>query len=177
MIFVTVSLFAVGAFAQFEQGNVRIGGASNLDFSNTKYSGTNYSSNNLSLAVEGGYFFMDNLAVDVDANLTFSKSSSNAVPASTLFGVGLGARYYLPVNVFVGAGVDIFNVKYFNNTEFGTGVKAKVGYAAFLSDNIALEPSISYRLGLTDENKGTKIDGLYVQIGFSIFFYYFATPR
>ena len=168
-IFLTVSLFAVSAFAQFEQGTVRIGGASNLGFSNEKFKGADWSTNTLSLEVGGSYFFINNLAADVELGFDYTKDSDEDDAASIL-GLGLGVRYYLPVNVFVGAGFDIASFKWGSESVSGTGLTLKAGYAAFLSDNIALEPSIGYRIGLSDEDKGTQLNGLYVKVGFSIFF-------
>ena len=168
-ILLAVCLFSANAFSQVEQGQIRIGGSSNLDFTNLKSKGADYSTNDFSLNVDGGYFFMDNLSADVELLFSLTKDSDED-ESETSFGVGLGVRYYLPVNVFVGAGFDLISYKVWGESVTGTGVKIKAGYAAFLSDNIALEPSISYRLGLSDEEKGTQFNGLSVNIGLSVFF-------
>ena len=169
-IFLTASLFAVSAFAQFEQGSIRVGGSSSLDFSNMKAKGSTSSQNSFDANVNAGYFFMDNLAADVDLLFDYSKFSYEGSSAEMTFGVGFGARYYLPINVFAGAGVDLLATKYDDETVSGIGVNVKVGYAAFLTDNIAIEPVIGYRLGLTDEKKGTQVSGLSVGVGISIYF-------
>jgi len=164
-IFLTAFLFAASAFAQYEQGSVRVGGASNLGFSSMKYNGASSSMNTFDLQVNAGYFLMDNLSADADLLLNFDDTFD-----MTTVTIGVGARYYLPINVFAGAGADMLLYKYDGGSATGFGVNLKIGYAAFLTDNIAIEPVISYRLGLTDENKGTKISGLSAGIGISLYF-------
>ena len=169
-LFLVATLFAVNAFAQLEQGSLRIGGTSELGFLNLKPKGADYSTNSLTLGVDGGYFFMDNFSVDAALLFDYEKDSDED-DALTTFGVEVGVRYYLPVKVFFGAGFDLVTSKYGDNDSVsGTGLNLKVGYAAFLSDKIALEPSVGYRLGLSDEEKGTQANGFGVQLGISVFF-------
>ena len=72
-------------------------------------------------------------------------------------------------NIFTGAAFDIVSYNY-GESEMGTGVKLKVDYSLFVKDNIAIEPTIGYRLGLTDKEKGTKDNCIIAQVGISIFF-------
>ena len=169
-IFLTASLFAVSAFAQFEQGAIRVGGSSNLGFTSMKPKGATSSMNSFELGVNAGYFFMDNLSADVDLLFDYSKYGYEGSVAETTVGIGAGVRYYLPINVFAGAGVDMVVNKYGSESASGLGANLKVGYAAFVTDNIAIEPVIGYRLGLTDEKKGTQVSGLSAAIGISLFF-------
>ena len=46
----------------------------------------------------------------------------------------------------------------------------KMGFGYFFSDKIALEPSVIYRLGLSDEDKGAQFNGFGAQLGISVFF-------
>ena len=169
-----VTLFTVSVFAQFEQsefrqGRMRIGGSSSLDFSDLEVKGGSDKSSDLTFGIEGSYFFIDNVAVDVELMLSVVEVFDLDDRITTL-GTGLGARYYLPFGVFAGVGFDLVNVKYDGESSMGTGAKFKIGYAAFLNENVALEPTISYRLGLSDEKKYTKVNGLNVSIALSIYF-------
>ena len=172
-IILTVSLFAVSAFSQVvESGKIRYGGATNLGFTNTKFKNADYSTNQFAFSSDVGYFFWDNLSVDVGFDFLFGKDSDEK-DWSSIFEVGLGARYYLPVKVFVGADFSAITFTEGDDSEIGYGIKLKAGYAVFLRDNIAFEPSIGYRLGLagfSDDDKSTKFNKLSAQIGISVFF-------
>ena len=159
---------AVGVMAQTEQGKIRIGGSSSLDFINLKHDGADGSTNMFDLNLNGGYFIMDNLSIDVGLGFSMEKYSE-ANDASTTFTGEIGARYYLPVNVFAGAGFDFMSYKEGESVS-GTGVKLKVGYSWFVNDNIAIEPIIGYRIGLTDKDKYTKYNQISAQVGISLFF-------
>ena len=170
-ILLTAVLFAVNAFAQFEQGAIRIGGASSLGFSNTKYKGVSGSLNYAELGIDGGYFFMDNLSANLTLSGGFEKDSDDS-DATSMFGAELGVRYYLPMKVFAGAGFEYSTYKYGGYSSPACAAHVRVGYAAFLTDNIAVEPVIGYRigLGLTDDMKANQFNRLSFQIGFSLFF-------
>jgi hypothetical protein len=83
-------------------------------------------------------------------------------------GGGLGLRYYFPVKVFLGSSFDIIHT--FNNESSQTmyGFNAAVGYAWFLSERVAFEPSINYRFDFADEL--IEVHRLNVQMGISIHF-------
>ena len=167
-IFLAVSLFTVSAFAQTEQGKIRIGGDSGFNFLNSKINGDDDSMNNFDIGLGGSYFFIDNFAADVE--LMFDYSKYGDFDAESTFGIGIGVRYYLPPKIFVGASFDVLNMKVGDESASGTGVTLKAGYAAFLSDKIAIEPSVGYRIGLSDKDKGTQINNLFISVGFSFYF-------
>ena len=173
MIFLTASLFAVSVMAQnefvFEKGMIRVGGASNLNFTNLKYDGSDYSTNTLMLGFDAGYFMTNNVSLDVDLNVQYTKDSDDD-EAMTAYTVGAGLRYWFPSKFYIGGGLDMITMSYWGESASGAGLKLKVGLVHFLGDKIALEPAIGYRMGLTDEDKGTKQSGLFAQLGISVFF-------
>lgn len=167
-VILAVSCFATTAFAQTEQGAFRIGGAADLSFLNTKVEGASDSSNEIDLGIDAGYFVIDNLSVNLGVNFTNTTMGNTG---STAFGGELGVRYYFPPKVFVDAGFDVFNTKVKGSDSVtGTGLNLTAGYAAFITDNIAVEPTIGYRLGLSDKDKGTQADGFGVGVGFGLYF-------
>jgi outer membrane protein W len=162
------TMSASAASAQTEKGALRVGGTSNLGFFSVKPDGADKSENTFDLGVNAGYFFVDNLSVDLGVN--FNSYRIDGVGTSTL-GAELGLRYYFPPKIFVGAGFDMINQKATDvDGNMGTGVNFRAGYAAFISDRFALEPAIGYRLGLSDKKKGTKFNTLSAQVGLSFYF-------
>ena len=170
-IILTTALFAVSTFAQTEKGALRISGASSLNFTNTKYKEASGSTNVADLGIGIGYFFINNLSADLTVAAGYEKASYQD-NATTSVGAELGLRYYLPFKVFAGAGFEYLTYMHGSSSTSASAANFKVGYAAFLNDNIAIEPAVVYRmgLGLTDEMKGNQYDNLSVQIGFSLFF-------
>ena len=170
-IFLTASLIAVSVMAQdeilFEKGTIRVGGASNLNFTNLKIDGADYSTNTLMLGVDAGYFVMDNLSIDVDVSVNYQKEEDESM---TQYTIGAGARYWFPAKFFVGGGVDLMTISFDGFSESGTGLKLKAGLVHFLGDRFAIEPVVGYRLGLTDKDKYTKQSGFFAQFGISVFF-------
>ena len=74
----------------------------------------------------------------------------------------------------IALGFDLLNIKYkeedYSESVSGTGLNFTAGYAAFISDRFAIEPALTYRLGLSDENDGTKANGFGVQVGLGFYF-------
>ena len=170
-IFVLI-LFTASAFAQTEQGNIRIGGSSRLGFSNVSFKqpiDSGLSINFLSVNIHGGYFFVSNLSFDAGLGLEYSSYSSKDFSGrSTQVGGDLGFRYYLPTKFFLGSNFDIIYI--FTNSFYYPvyGLNFVVGYAWFLSEKIAFEPSMNYRLGFIDDKRDN--NSLYGQVGISIHF-------
>ena len=158
----------VGVTAQTEAGSVRIGGSSNLSFLNNKVDGFDDKFNRLDIDVNGGYFIIDNLSVDLGLGFGYGKSGDN--DAATTFEGEIGVRYYLPVNVFAGASFDFLTNKQGDYSTSGSGVNLKVGYSWFVRENIALEPIVGYRIGLTKKENFTKYNELFIRLGISVFF-------
>ncbi len=149
-----------------------------------------------------GYFLMDGLVVGLDINFNTNSSSFDFEVSDTKTVelsyktsevlVGPFVRYYLDAGLFFQAGVgfgsasstdDEYDLLEDNvvSTESSAGAFAYtvgVGYAIFLNDNVALEPSLGYGSVTYSENElpdgideiTTTDAGLNVGIGISIFF-------
>ena len=158
----------VGVAAQTEAGKIRIGGSSNLSFLNTKHDGFDDKLNELDFEVSGGYFIIDNLSLDLGLLFGYEKDGDD--DAGTAFQGEIGARYYLPVKMFVGASFDFLSLKEGDYSASGTGVNLKAGYSWFVKDNIAIEPAVGYRIGLSNKDDYTKFNQLSIRLGLSVFF-------
>jgi hypothetical protein len=138
-VLITVACLMLGsASAQIEKGSVLAGASSNLNFSSiSPDTGDNYSLFDLSL--KGGYFFMDNLTAGL--NVGYQKIDDFSISTFGLFG-----RYYYQGKFFGGVG---FNVIKYEDQDSQTSIPFEVGYAAFITPNIAVEPSLN--LGIFED--------------------------
>jgi hypothetical protein len=156
IVTLVVMLFAAaGAFAQIEKGTILVGASSNLSFISEKpKDGDGVST--IDLNVKGGYFIIDNLALGL--NIGYNKFSE-ADDATTIF--GLFGRYYINGKIFVGAG--------FNSAKQGdlsiTQIPLELGYAAFITDNIAIEPAINYSM-ISGDYEGSQFG---LNVGFTLY--------
>jgi hypothetical protein len=151
-VFILVACLIVGsASAQINKGSVLVGASSNLSFSSISPDvGDNYSIFDLSL--KGGYFFMDNLTAGI--NLGYQKVDDFSLTTFGLFG-----RYYYQGKFFGGVG---FNVITYEDQDSQTVIPFEVGYAAFITDNIAIEPSLNLGIGEDNTSFGFRV-------GFSLY--------
>jgi hypothetical protein len=162
------------AQAQTGQGNMHIGGGSNMDFSLGSSSskvkhddGTDQSdgpsTTSFNFNPKAGYFIMDGLAVGADIRLGASSTKGEDPDyknTSFRWSFGPYARYYTDFNLFgefgVGFGtqsssrfVDGDETSASENDEADPMVRWNVGagYALFVGgkDQVAIEPMISYR--------------------------------
>src|SRR5260221_2671322 len=157
MMTMLAAIIVMTAQAQINKGAWLASASSSLGFNNYSYkSGTDVSV--LSTSSKGGYFFAKNFVVGTDLGYTRASGSGTA----TVTVIGGFARYYLPKNVFFGAGINSATTamgegsnKYKYTT---TTIPFELGIAAFLGKNIAVEPSIVYIKG--DEKGGIVYNGL-----------------
>ncbi len=102
-----------------------------------------------------GYFFADNAALG--ASLSYS-----SITKLNTFSVGPFARYYFNFGLFAHTGINFSHVESAerkNDFDFVFGL----GYAAFLNDNVALEPLFTVNL----------LDGAaYTRLGISLQVYF-----
>lgn len=105
-----------------------------------------------SLGLDGGYFFMDDLAVKVGLGY-FDSGSADGLNYK------IGAEYYFNGNIPVS--VDFTGD---TGTELNwLGIQA--GYAWFVTDHISVKPAVRYNVGLDDQ------DGVFQGlVGFALFF-------
>ncbi|HYC83929.1 MAG TPA: hypothetical protein VEB86_01850 [Chryseosolibacter sp.] len=130
----------LAANAQVPQGTVLVGAASNLQFSSVSPDGgDNYS--DLTLDAKVGYFFVENLAGGL--RLRFDKLDD----FSTSY-VGVFGRYYINGNIITGLSLSSFSMDPGGSFEKSSAmvIGLEGGYAAFLTDNIAIEPTLNLDL-------------------------------
>jgi hypothetical protein len=160
-----MTLFAVclsggTAIAQINKGTFLVGASSNLGFSSTSTEISDDNVNVFLLDVSGGYFVIDNLALGL--SFGYSKYSYEDFDGSST-SFGLFGRYYVNGKVFLGLGFASAKVE---DSDAVNSIPLEVGYAAFVTDNIAIEPSLSYSLGLGDNESNT----FGLQVGFTLYF-------
>ncbi|QHT68040.1 porin family protein [Rhodocytophaga rosea] len=187
LILLAVVLSFGAAKGQTEQGNFLLGGSFGASFNNRKVETptsnpnqtviTETRSTGITFTPKVGFFITDGMAIglDADINSTTSKNKDNNVKStSSYFTVGPFARYYFPVNLFIEGGAGIGsgkNAAYAETRVFKYSVGA--GFAAFLNDNVALEPMVSYSgLNFTNSKNTdfkTRNSGLQVSLGLQIY--------
>lgn len=148
IVTLVVMLFAAaGAFAQIEKGAILVGASSNLGFTSYKpKDGDSFSAFNVDAKV--GYFVIDNLALGV--NLGYQKIDEASITSLGLFG-----RYYVNGKIILGAGFNS-NKEDSGESDFSyTSIPLEVGYAAFITDNIAIEPVVKYEMWSGDVEGST----------------------
>ena len=135
-------LLVMPAKAQFEKGkwivNPQISG---IDFTFSQAEKAHFG-----IDAQVGAFVVDNVALLVNAGMDFNKRYAN------VFNLGVNGRYYFnKCGVFVGTGFNMDRWRW-NSKEKDTDVnwRLEAGYAFFLSKNVTLEPSVYYKLSMTD---------------------------
>jgi outer membrane protein len=186
-----VTLASFGAFAQFEQGTMLVGGEFGVGFSTskTKFDGrtdTNGKSTDFTLNPNFGYFIIDNLAVGAELGVmlnSYKPENTDGKSTETALTFGPFVRYYFPVKIFLqgSAGIGTSKTKDDYNGDvdedkfsiFGSSLGA--GYAIMLNDNVALEPmvgyeSIAYKNKTSGEPAYKNVNsGLFLRLGFQIY--------
>lgn len=154
-----ICLVSSVGFAQFEQGTMLTGGSVGFDLITNKVKSGSASVTfgkytNLSLAPQFGYFIINNLAVGATVDVSVNKFKAdgfNYTSTGTQLSFGPFARYYYQ-NIF---GEATFNVGSSKDKEDDDGTVTETdnglmgwsiaaGYAAFLNDNVAIEPKVGF---------------------------------
>lgn len=179
-----------GSYAQFNQGRVLLSGKSGLDLSiltsKTKTDNTTTTtdkSTSFSLSPMAGYFVIDNLAIGASLNLSVESSKDENTDTefkSNGLSFGPFVRYYFEPGFFAegqvsfGSGkTETIRTNATTENKYGIfGFSLGAGYAAFISDNIAIEPSLSYvSNSLKPEGSDTKFitSGIVLSVGISAY--------
>lgn len=171
-IIVAVSALVLGttAMAQTDQGGWMFGAGSNLGFTSGKADNdAEDATSNLELNARAGYFIIDNLAVGLDVN--YGSESTDGVSSASM-GVGPYLRYFLMENKLFGEAGFQYQSFSFDGENLGSGsaIGIGAGYAAWLNDNITLEPMVRYQMtslkpeGADESVKGSNF-GVMVNFG------------
>ena len=159
-------------FSQIEKGTFMTGASSSLSYNNYSFKGTTTNLNIFNLNFKGGYFVADNFALGLNINyINLNQSTTNSTTS-----LGIFVRYYFHTPVFVGVGVSSVTNSFTgfgsSNSSTSTVLPFELGYAAFITRNFAIEPSINYNVG--DDKGGVTFNGLNVgangSFGFNIGF-------
>lgn len=161
-IIVAVSALVLGtsAMAQTDKGGWMFGAGSDFSFVSSKFdSEQDESASDMNLNVSAGYFVMDNLSVGLGLGYGSSKEAG-ADDAVSSFVVGPMVRYYLPMKVFGQLSYQIGSVSAGGEKLYSTGdLGIGVGYAAFLNDNISIEPMVRYDMTSAKPDEGDSVSG------------------
>jgi hypothetical protein len=153
--------FTITGNAQTGKGRVLVGGEVSFDLANNKTDvggtvSTDGKTTSILFAPKFGYFFMDRLVAGAEITFqseTFKPDGGGGDDKFNALAFGPFVKYYLDNGVFGMGSFGIGSAK----TEFPTGQgttnttkygisawRLGVGYAAFLNDNISVEPMLSY---------------------------------
>jgi hypothetical protein len=138
-----IVIVSAASAQKIDKETVLVGSSSNMGINNS-------TSTVFNLDLKAGYFVMDNLAVG--GRLDYNSGTSNA-------SIGIFGRYYYEGKIFGGLG---FTQVFPSSGSSYTQVPLEVGYAAFVTKNIAIEPSLNVTL-----SKAQNIVGL--NLGFGLY--------
>ena len=167
-VFILLAFLAIGmtASAQTEKGSWLVGGNLSL---NTASQNTL-----ISVSPSAGYFFINNFAAGVNANIAYSKFGQNK---TTILGVGPFARYYfgtMNIRPLLEGNLNFTSNKSSNSststgstTENGTGFFLGGGLAAFINRNVAIEGLAGYDHTSVKGSDGS--GGFALKIGFQVY--------
>ena len=159
--------------------------ATNISFNHftfgDKDSNTSSSATRFGLQATGGYGLANNLALVGGVGFQYGKEEDTSATAFTFNG---GVRYYVIPNLYVSGMAVLGTMKV--NGEIDTsgagggkkdglkgstfGVDLGVGYSYFLTPRLAVEPNLSYSIGISNklEDAEFKLNSLTFNIGFTI---------
>lgn len=138
-------------------------------FSLTNTSGLSFKYNDKdyewSIGGEGGYFIQNNLALKAGLGvLSINNTIGDGSITDTYLSYKVGAKYYF--KYVIPLQIDFGGITTSEDNSLFAGIQA--GYAWFVKDNIAIEPSLRYDHGLN--NTASDIRTVSARIGFSLFF-------
>lgn len=151
-------------FAQIEKGTLLAGGAFSLR--------TTKNNSQFSLNPNIGFFVANNFAVGAGLSINFSKQGEIK---TTELGVGPYARYYVGkgnTKPFIVAEANYLTATNktgdIKNTSTGVGYLLGAGFAAFVSDMVAVEGLAGYNY--SDFNGTSGSGGFAMRLGFQLYF-------
>ena len=162
-----------------------VGGALGFNMNNlsvTNKDGSTYQNktNTFNSDIYFGYFFINQLAIGIYPDFEFQWYwNNNNVEKTMIFTLNSFLRYYFRFGLFGEGTIGIGTSKSWDNANlwrkrevFSWGLG--VGYSLFITNNIAIEPVLSYkshkRTDLLSQYKDVRDTmGLYLHIGFQIY--------
>ena len=162
-ICLSANCFGQTEYGQTEAGNWLVGGSFGFR--------TNKNNSSFTLLPNAAYFFADNFAAGANLTLDFSK---NGNIKTNDIGFGPFVRYYLgktPVRPFLTSSIGYLSQSYktgsAKTTTNGYNFLAGLGYAAFISEDIAIEGIAAYNY--TDFKNASSYNGFSLNFGFQVY--------
>lgn len=150
VIFCTLS-----ANAQFEKGKW---------YTNASATGLDFNVNDgasFGFELNAGHFLLDDFAVL--ANL--GGEYGDRVYDHT--GLGVGVRYFTPIGIYIGGGLNFDNYNEAVKDANDFGLKIEAGYVFFLNQYITVEPGLYYRQSFVNHNDYSRFG---IKVGFGVYF-------
>ena len=160
-------IYEINESSPTSKGHILLSPGSNFSFGHTSQSDSHINANSLNLNLTAGYFIVDNLATSITLGFyygTYDDGTGNTQTSNTI-NYGFQIRYYIIGKVFGGIGYSSIKPKSSDSNNY-LGLIA--GYAAFMTKNISIEPSINYSLELS--KKANNFNTLSIDIGIGIYF-------
>ena len=135
------------ASAQINKGTILLGASSALGYNSYHYKNSSSNSSIFNINTKVGYFVADNFTIG--ANLGYLNSSQSGGSSASYTEIGAFIRYYFPKNVFFGVGINSVTSSssagsFGSSSNTNTAFPVELGFAAFISEQFAIEPSIRY---------------------------------
>ena len=152
-----------------QKGTISAGGGVSFSFGKLESSSSSpygsgsskYSYSKISFEPRVSYFVTDGLAIGLITDYTSigMKPENGEKSTETQYAIGPMVRFYLPGGFFIHSDYSFgkYNSRYGsdNNDQSGlTKYTLGVGYAAFISEKIAIEPSVTYRNTTIKDQEG-----------------------
>ncbi len=183
-ILFTTIIFAQD-FSAKSKGSFLAGGSIYIDSRTDKFGNDKIKSFTTNITPKVGYFIADNMAAGLELGISTSTSnggSSSSIDFKSLGVIAFG-RYYLNNNIFAelapGIGTSILEQEISGVTDETKSsfykVRVGAGYAFFLGNHVAIEPTVNYRWE-SHKPKGAgsgdqqTISSIFLGIGFLAYF-------
>jgi hypothetical protein len=177
-----LTVLSLNAFAQIEKplakGNGMIAGSGSISYRTSQSESGGPTSKttifNISLSPSYSYFIIDNLAIGLNATISYYKQESNGTYS---LGAGPIARYYLKNGLFINLETSFGYLHGLNsNTETDRflSLKPGLGYAFFINPKVSIDPCLSYefdyyKFDSANFSMTNKVNNILLELRISIF--------
>lgn len=131
--------------AQTEKGNFLVGVNSSFTYQTSSIN-TAESTSEIQLFLRGGYFINDGDVIGI--NIGYYYFENQDIFSERIIRYGFFGRHYVFGTIFGGVGVSALNIR---DVDQYYSLPVELGYATFIRNAIAIEPSVTYDIGLSQE--------------------------
>ncbi len=188
-LLILLALIVASSVFAFTKGTINPGGT--VSFTSNKLNSDQKAITIFSITPQVGYFVMDNLSADVLMNYTYvgqSKGDYNDEYSSSNLGLGIGGRYFYPLEpgkIYGGLDFLYNSLSWESGPDDGSSnamyLDLKGGYLIPVVENVYVDFGLKYQMGLgdyggddyedaPDEYKENEESTFGVNIGLQIFF-------